>query len=1001
MTRRRISISSVCAGVGLLLGLSSQLSLGLGGQFGFEFAIDAPWRLEPVKGPDGNLTYGPIPITIIFDDAVFELARPGVSALTPLNPIDVGRLREVRVVEWVADQPHPRQPVTTITAREFREIQRKGPVSTLAVEPDHDICHPSAAQSCDEVLNISRSHEWHGAFWYTPKAPVTPGRNIHLEVTVITELPGGLYTREWKNYLVVHAGEAPLPRFADDWLYGDFHYHSQMTDNEGESGYSYRNVARALGASGIDFVFATDHASNGVQQDGKIAREYCADKSQEKCSEARDFNPNRFRVAKNLLYGSTGINAEIALEADTRGLARLRSANVLPQVYLGEEVDAQPEMSQAEFDEGILHFGDGRRYEWPNPGHCEQQSGADVCRKRYSQAVDGGYLILDEQGIPIEEKIEEYLGDGTLNDVVKWFAPDGTKVLPSRQHLVYFPSSVSQNTDGWIASDTGPFGGASKRLGTVVGEVERGGVAFLAHPQDNSRPGGPAGPDIVPYSAQELDIAWRSPAILGLQFWNENDRYRSEPDVRSPSVMFTGANSDNPRAYHFWFNWPFQGNRFGSFPWKWDKNVLTDKFNEMLYHGAYTWDRYLRKGVDPAQLGSLSWLPAGQPRRWFMAGGSDSHGDFNYRRYGQPGDASRWTDVPVGDTAIGQPRNLVSMSTSNGLPEFVSTEPAPGPIRYTNQQVIESLRAGRFSVTDGPAIRIALDRNLNGKIDDGDTQMGGVLDFFPGDRIPLLVEWRSTPEFGPIAKVDVYVGNDRVTFAPRDHGAGIPGGVGQAGFGSYTQAPSSVLTVQLADVYGVFNRAPLSPDIAYHGTAAIYLGPGHFGLARAEGALSYVRAFASTILTYRAADLGICPQGGTAGSHCGSRYAFANPVWTRYVSTCPSPASSPSAPSRTSRFNSALRAASSLQKVTTFIDKNGNRMPDACENTLANACPPETNPTGAAGEITDQLRNAIDRAGTNELVDPNAPPSPPQLVAAPPSRPIPGTSCQVLPAPTT
>ncbi|MEO8019450.1 MAG: hypothetical protein ABI769_16690 [Pseudomonadota bacterium] len=997
MNRHGISISAVCAGFGLLLGLSSQASFGLGGQFGFEFAIDAPWRLEPVKGPDGTLTYGPIPITVIFDDAVFEIARPGVGGFVNLDPIDIGRLREVRVVEWIADQPHPQQPVTTVSARQFREIERKGPVSTVTVEPDHDLCHPGPAQSCDDVLNISRSHEWHGAFWYTPKAPVTPGRNIHLEVTVITELPGGVYTREWKNYLVVHAGEAPLPRFADNWLYGDFHYHSQMTDNEGESGYSYRNVARALGASGMDFVFATDHASNSEQFNiVKTPREFCADKSHDKCSEARDFNPNRFRVAKSLLYGNTGINTEIALEADTRGLARLRSANVLPQVYLGEEVDSQVEISPGEFNEGLVHYGDGRTYAWPDAGHCLEHSSAADCRKKYSHAVDGAYVMLDEQGVPLQETVEDKLGVGTLNDVVQHFVPDGTQPAPSRQHLIYFPSSVSQNSDGFIGSDTGTFGGASKRLGDVVGEVERGGVAFLAHPLDSAKPGGP-GPDIIPYTDRELDIAWRSAAILGLQFWNENDRRVSAPDRRSPSVMLTGANSDNPRAYHFWFNWPFQGNRYGAFPWQWDHTTPAGKMATMLYHGAYTWDRYLRKGVDAAQLRSLSWLAPGQPRRWFMAGGSDSHGDFNYRRYGQPG-MDRWTDVPVGDTAIGQPRNLVSMASPlDGLPQLVETgvPTFSGPTRYTNQQVIQSLRAGRFSVTDGPAIRIALDRNLNGKIDESDTQMGGVLDFYPGDRIPLLVEWWSTPEFGPIAHVDVYVGNDKVTFAPRDHGPGIPGGIGQQGLGSYTFGPSSVMQVQLADAYGRFSRAPLPADIAYHGTAAIYLGPAQFALARAEGSLSYVRAFASTITVQQAADAGVCPSGETAGSHCGNRYAFANPVWTRYVGTCP-------APSR-SRVNAAVRAAAGvLQKPASFVDQNGNRVPDACENTLVNACPPQTNPTGAAGEITDRFRHAITTAGTHELRDANAPPGPPELVSTdPPPRAIPDTSCQVLPAPAT
>jgi hypothetical protein len=139
-----------------------------------------------------------------------------------------------------------------------------------------------------------------------------------------------------------------------------------------------------------------------------------------------------------------------------------------------------------------------------------------------------------------------------------------------------------------------------------------------------------------------------------------------------------------------------------------------------------------------------------------MAGGSDSHGDLNFRRYGRPGN-ERWTDVPVGDTAIGNPRNLVTMAQPQGGPPVAAadTTTSNGPLRYSNQAVIASLRAGRFSVTDGPAIRIAIDRNLNGVIDDVDIPMGGTFDDFPGDRIPLLVEWLSTPEFGPIARVDV------------------------------------------------------------------------------------------------------------------------------------------------------------------------------------------------------------------------------------------------------
>src|SRR5688572_9620579 len=53
----------------------------LNGQFGLEWSIDAPWRLEPAVGPDGQMRYGSIPIVITFADMNFEVSR-GVVART-------------------------------------------------------------------------------------------------------------------------------------------------------------------------------------------------------------------------------------------------------------------------------------------------------------------------------------------------------------------------------------------------------------------------------------------------------------------------------------------------------------------------------------------------------------------------------------------------------------------------------------------------------------------------------------------------------------------------------------------------------------------------------------------------------------------------------------------------------------------------------------------------------------------------------------------------------
>jgi hypothetical protein len=947
--------------------------LSVGGQFGIEFAIDAPWRLEPVV-VNGAPAYGPIPIVVAFYDAVFEKTRPRVSSFTNLSPIDVGRFVEVRVIEWTQDQPHPRHPVTVLSSRDLREIHRKQLVSTKSAEPNHDICRPGPTQDCEALLQIGNTHEWHAAFWYTPRGAVTPGRNIHLEVIAVTERGGQFFRTEWRNFLVVHAAARPLPRFADDWLYGDFHYHSQMTDNEGESGYSYRNVARALGAMGMDFVFATDHASNGVQIDGGIPSQFCADAVGPNCKEARDLNAFRYIAAKSLLYGPDGANVAIERDADTRGLARLRAARTLPQIYLGEEIDAIPEITRQEFDAGSLTFGDGLRYAWPDSNGCIAEKGLSFCQKKYSRPEGDSFVLYDEQGIPVEETALDERGR-VPPEVVKYFTPDLTEAHPSRQHLVYFPTSIAQTIEGWIGSDTGPYGGGGKRLQDVLREIEGRGVAFLAHPLSDSRPGGPAGPDIVPYSDLELRQAWASSAVLGLQFWNENDRYRSFPDRRTPTVMFSGALEDEPRTMRYSYNWPFQAHETGNFPWFW-QHPAGLSLDTDLYHGAYTWDRYLRLGLDPAQLTALrSWLPPGEPRKWFMASGSDSHGDFNFRRHGRPG-FDRWTDVPVSDTAIGNPRNLVSMSQSPAEATAFERDPSTasnGVRRYANTAVIASLQAGRFSVTDGPAIRIAIDTNLNNVIDNGDVQMGSTFDYYPGDRIPVLVEWLSTSEFGPVARVDLYVGNERVTFAPSGHGPARPREGGRnAEYGNYQPDPGKVLQVSLLDAYGRLNRNdPSLANVNYHGVARVYLGPGQFQLAQRDQALSYVRAYAVTVRPDQAENLGVCPAGGTAGNRCGNRHAYSNPVWSRFNTSCPA----------TPRPTRPAETALGRGRAPRFVDSNTNNVADTCEDQLRNVCAVSVRDQ-PVGELPTRVSRGTDARGPNR----------------PQARPIPMTSCQRLSA---
>jgi hypothetical protein len=388
---------------------------------------------------------------------------------------------------------------------------------------------------------------------------------------------------------------------------------------------------------------------------------------------------------------------------------------------------------------------------------------------------------------------------------------------------------------------------------------------------------------------------------------------------------------------------------------------MTDNEGE----SGYSYRNYLRKGLDRTQTSTLPWLPAGEPRKWFMAGGSDAHGDLNYRRKGRPC-MERWCDVPIADTAIATPRNLVSMSgpslgISPAVSEALGTN-RDGPTRYSNQQVLAALRAGRFSVTDGPAIRLVVDRNRNGQIDSTDLPMGSTLDFYPGEHIPLLVEWFSTREFGPITTVDLYVGNIQRTFAPAD--VRPPAGSGGVG---YTPDPSGALQLRLADQLGA--PIPTQPaGLKYHGIARVFLGPAQFGLASSDGALSYVRAVARTVAPQQGADLAVCPATATAGSRCGGRLAYSNPIWHRYRLACPT--------GRPPRVGGAFRPTLPIE------DADDNRFPDTCERDVPSPCPRVGRGGGRFGEVAPEAR---------EVADPERTPA-----TARPAKPIPGDTCQFL-----
>ena len=120
----------------------------------------------------------------------------------------------------------PGAPTRTYTINNLHEVEYTAdpwlwPVPALYV-PDHHLCRRWAGESGAGCARVSGRSEWHATLFYEPQA--TPARSpAHLTVTVKIR-PVRL---EPDVTLVSHPrvflASSPLPRFGENWLYGDLH----------------------------------------------------------------------------------------------------------------------------------------------------------------------------------------------------------------------------------------------------------------------------------------------------------------------------------------------------------------------------------------------------------------------------------------------------------------------------------------------------------------------------------------------------------------------------------------------------------------------------------------------------------------------------------------------------------------------------------------------------------------------------------------------------------
>ena len=865
----------------------------------------------------GGLTYGAIPIQISIHDAN-NVGRDREG--TDLHEIRLGKVCKVVVRErGPSDGPGdpPSGPTSTIPFVKLDEVEYtrgRWPAPQDAQNaPEHALCRAWAGENCTGFDRVGGSSEWHASFDYSP-SQTAPSMSVSLQIEIhLTKDP--LSSCElvldsnhirMVNELSVYYAPAPLPRFGSGWLYGDLHYHSQGTDNEGESAYNYRGVIRAMGAMGLDFAFATEHASNSkqiVDVDAKLGDIFDLEFPPEEIRAGlRDMSKVRFGVLHGLLHGAGGADLEAPL------LTGLAGQPTAPQIFLGGEVDLIPELAPG------TEYGDsipwGNHQEWSTENLC------------VGNLLDlGGPFTIDCEslGAHLLEKTAEN-PDAVLVDDIQGFSVDF-----GRHHIVYLPRNA-QDTGAFVSSDTGSYGGASRRFKDLKPELEGHGYFFAAHPVYHFERGDDfmtdPGPTDIPWTDHLYDQVWRSPAWLGLQFWNEDTRLAEEVRPWSafttadpvPSadycVAFPVTNGVNyicpepgdDRGYER-YDSPALGVPYAYLPvdrpqagfgsglfhldvappvsGRWTEYV--DGTEEKLHHGAFTWDRLNHWGLDVRKTQALGWLPSFlAPRRLLMAGGSDAHGDLNYRRTGYVIRTDK-----INDTALGKPRNLVEA----GAPQGGKVPPGRNPKLpvHSQTQVADAIAKGRFSITDGPALRIAVDRNGTPAIDATDAQMGEVVRLAPGKfSLPVIVEWKSTPEFGRVVRIDLYVGARQSrddletppiiqkvgrTYAPPGAGvyhSSIPG-VGESDPVVDDPPYDRMNDYYWKDPTGLLR---FQPSNGFEGTKRIVLDLRKFP---ATGNLPadrfFVRAFA---LTAAADPGGICVADHES---CLRRYAFTNPIW--------------------------------------------------------------------------------------------------------------------------
>jgi len=155
------------------------------------------------------------------------------------------------------------------------------------------------------------------------------------------------------------------------------------------------------------------------------------------------------------------------------------------------------------------------------------------------------------------------------------------------------------------------------------------------------------------------------------------------------------------------------------------------------------WSKELDEGVRKHWVNGLlipslrKWKEKGTLRKFFILGGSDAHMDFNYAFRPHMAFLIHY----LNDNAFGKVRTLAYLPKSNGRV-------------LTEENLYRAFRNGNALATDGPVALFSL-RPKNGAMT---YRLGDTVPLQPGEALELTLDWKSTPEFGPVHKISLYLG---------------------------------------------------------------------------------------------------------------------------------------------------------------------------------------------------------------------------------------------------